>query len=92
MSARETQYAILLTGFRPVILLTLLCAALFLPGLAAIPPTDRDESRFMQASKQLIESGDWVHIRFQDEPRNKKPIGIYSVSYTHLTLPTILRV
>ncbi len=50
---------------------------MFLPGLASIPPTDRDESRFMQASKQMIESGDWVHIRFQDEPRNKKPIGIY---------------
>ena len=25
----------------------------------------------------MIESGDWVHIRFQDESRNKKPIGIY---------------
>lgn len=61
----------------PVVLMTLLCAALFLPGLAAIPPTDRDEARFMQASKQMVESGDWVHIHFQDEPRNKKPIGIY---------------
>ena len=57
--------------------LTLLCAALFLPGLATIPPTDRDESRFMQATKQMVETGDWVHIRFQDEPRNKKPVGIY---------------
>jgi 4-amino-4-deoxy-L-arabinose transferase-like glycosyltransferase len=71
-----------LAGFRPVLLLTLLCAALFLPGLASIPPTDRDESRFMQASKQMIESGDWVHIRFQDESRNKKPIGIYWLQAT----------
>jgi len=62
---------------RSYIFLTLLCAALFLPGLASIPPTDRDESRFMQATKQMLESGDWVHIRFQDEPRNKKPVGIY---------------
>ncbi len=31
----------------------------------------------MQATKQMVESGDWVHIRFQDEPRNKKPVGIY---------------
>ena len=77
MSAPEPQYAKLLTGFLPLLLLTLLCAALFLPGLASIPPTDRDEARFMQASKQMIESGDWVHIHFQDEPRNKKPIGIY---------------
>lgn len=58
-------------------LLTVLCALLFLPGLASIPPTDRDEARFMQATKQILETGDWVHIRFQEEPRNKKPIGIY---------------
>ncbi len=31
----------------------------------------------MQASKQMLESGDWVHINFQAEPRNKKPAGIY---------------
>ncbi|MBY0508913.1 MAG: glycosyltransferase family 39 protein [Rhodospirillaceae bacterium] len=59
------------------LLLTLLCALLYLPGLSAIPPTDRDESRFMQATKQMLETGDWVHIKFQDEPRNKKPAGIY---------------
>ena len=64
-------------AINPYLLLTLLCAVLFLPGLASIPPTDRDESRFMQASKQMLESRDWVHIRFQDEPRNKKPPGIY---------------
>jgi len=71
LSATGTQHV------RPYLLLTLLCAALFLPGLASIPPTDRDEARFMQASKQMLESGDWVHIRFQEEPRNKKPVGIY---------------
>ena len=64
-------------GLNSYIALTVLCAGLFLPGLAAIPPTDRDEARFMQASKQMIETGDWVQIKFQDEPRNKKPAGIY---------------
>jgi 4-amino-4-deoxy-L-arabinose transferase-like glycosyltransferase len=59
------------------LLLTLLCAFVYLPGLSAIPPTDRDESRFMQATKQMVETGDGIHIKFQDEPRNKKPIGIY---------------
>lgn len=58
-------------------MLTLLCALLFLPGLRAIPPTDRDEARFMQATKQMIESGDYINIRFQAEPRNKKPVGIH---------------
>jgi 4-amino-4-deoxy-L-arabinose transferase-like glycosyltransferase len=52
----------------------LLC---FLPGFFSIPPTDRDESRFAQATKQMVESGDYVDIRFQDEVRYKKPVGIY---------------
>jgi len=62
---------------RPYLILTFLCALLYLPGLAAIPPTDRDEARFMQATKQMIETGDYIHIHFQDEPRNKKPAGIH---------------
>ena len=48
-----------------------------LPGLFALPPTDRDESRFAEASAQMLESGDFTNIMFQDEPRYKKPIGIY---------------
>ncbi|MGA3113984.1 MAG: glycosyltransferase family 39 protein [Syntrophobacteraceae bacterium] len=57
--------------------LILICLAFFVPGLFALPPVDRDESRFAQATSQMIETGDFVQIRFQDEPRNKKPIGIY---------------
>jgi 4-amino-4-deoxy-L-arabinose transferase-like glycosyltransferase len=38
---------------------------------------DRDEPRYAQATKQMLESGDFVDIRFQDEARHKKPIGIY---------------
>jgi 4-amino-4-deoxy-L-arabinose transferase-like glycosyltransferase len=58
-------------------LLALLCLALYLPGFADIPPFDRDESRFAQASRQMSVSGDFVDIRFQDEARHKKPVGIY---------------
>jgi 4-amino-4-deoxy-L-arabinose transferase-like glycosyltransferase len=57
--------------------LLLLCLTFFVPGLATLPPTDRDESLFAQASKQMIENGNVVDIRFQDQPRYKKPIGIY---------------
>jgi 4-amino-4-deoxy-L-arabinose transferase-like glycosyltransferase len=60
-----------------VALLVVFCLALYLPGLAAIPPLDRDEARFAQATRQMLESGDFVRIRFQDEARNKKPILIY---------------
>ena len=62
---------------RTYALLILLCLAAFLPGIASLPPLDRDEPRFMQASKQMAGSGDYVDIRFQDESRYKKPIGIY---------------
>jgi len=57
--------------------LILICLVFFVPGLSTLPPVDRDESRFAQASSQMLETGDFIQIRFQDEPRNKKPIGIY---------------
>jgi 4-amino-4-deoxy-L-arabinose transferase-like glycosyltransferase len=57
--------------------LALLCLAAFAPGISALPPTDRDESRFVQATKQMAETGDYLDIRFQEVPRYKKPIGIY---------------
>ena len=49
----------------------------FLPGFFQIPPVDRDEARFAQATKQMLESDQYVDIRFQDEVRYKKPVGIY---------------
>ena len=57
-----------------LLVVALLC---FLPGFFTIPPVDRDEARFAQATKQMVESGDYVDIRFQDEVRYKKPVGIY---------------
>jgi 4-amino-4-deoxy-L-arabinose transferase-like glycosyltransferase len=67
-----------LTGrIGPWLGLIALCLALYLPGLAVLPPVDRDEARFAQASKQMLETGDFVRIRYQDEARNKKPVGIY---------------
>lgn len=49
----------------------------FLPGFFQIPPVDRDEARFAQATKQMLETHEYVDIRFQDEVRYKKPVGIY---------------
>lgn len=62
---------------RACIFLLLLSLAAFLPGFSTLQPLDRDEPRFAQASKQMLESGDFVDIRFQDEARHKKPVGIY---------------
>ncbi|CAA7621628.1 glycosyltransferase family 39 protein [Magnetospirillum sp. UT-4] len=64
-------------GFRPYLLLSLLCLVLYVPGLASLPPLDRDESRFMQATRQMLETGDFIRIQFQDEMRAKKPAGAY---------------
>ncbi|HEY2930139.1 MAG TPA: glycosyltransferase family 39 protein [Acidobacteriota bacterium] len=57
--------------------LAVLCALLYLPGFSSIPPVDRDEARFAQATRQMLETGDFVQIRFQQEHRYKKPAGIH---------------
>lgn len=63
--------------FRAVVFLVLCCIVLFVPGFVTIPAIDRDEARFAQATKQMVESGDFVDIRFQDDVRYKKPVGVY---------------
>ena len=62
---------------RPLLALALLCLTLWTPGVLSLPPLDRDESRFAQSSKQMLESGDLIDIRFGAVPRYKKPVGIY---------------
>src|ERR1700727_1105334 len=62
---------------RPFVLLALLGLLLWLPGVLSLPALDRDESRFAQSSRQMVETGNWVDIRFGQVPRYKKPIGIY---------------
>jgi len=76
MSPTSEQRTIFATGFWPYLILTLFCACLYLPGLASLPPTDRDEGRYVQATKQMLETGDFVNIRFQHHPYHKKPAGI----------------
>ena len=58
-------------------LLVVLTLWMSLPGLSAMPVIDRDEARYAQATVQMIESGDYLNIKFQDRARNKKPAGIY---------------
>ena len=64
------------TGARRLLLVAFSLLA-FLPGFFQIPPVDRDEARFAQATKQMLETREYVDIRFQDEVRYKKPVGIY---------------
>ena len=67
-----TKFNILTLGA----LIFLILAGIF-SGQNSIPPIDRDEARFAQASRQMVQSNDYVNVKFQDEIRAKKPIGIY---------------
>lgn len=62
---------------RIVMVLTFVALCAFLPGLASIPPIDRDEPRYAQATRQMMETGDYIDIRFQNQPRYFQPAGIY---------------
>jgi 4-amino-4-deoxy-L-arabinose transferase-like glycosyltransferase len=58
-------------------LVFVLSLALFLPGIFDMPPMDRDETRFAQATKQMLETQNFTDIRLGDQPRYQKPVGIY---------------
>ncbi len=59
------------------LLLFLFSLLLSASGLASLPPVDRDEARFVQSTRQMVETGDYIDIRLQEATRYKKPIGIY---------------
>ncbi|WP_269714373.1 ArnT family glycosyltransferase [Caulobacter sp. NIBR2454] len=82
----ESRLDALSRGWRAPLLAALIAMIAGLPGLFAVPPLDRDESRFAQATAQMIESGDYVVIRFQDQPRFKKPVGIHWMQAASVTL------
>ncbi|MER8644479.1 glycosyltransferase family 39 protein [Mesorhizobium sp. M1252] len=71
---------------RNYIFLFLFSLVMTASGLASLPPLDRDEPRFVQATKQMTETGDYVDIRFQDASRYQKPIGIYWLQSAAVTL------
>lgn len=73
-------------GARAYVLIALLAIAAALPGAFSVPPLDRDESRFAQATTQMLETGDFVRIREQEHARNKKPIGIYWLQAASVSL------
>lgn len=71
---------------RPIAVLFLVCFVAWFPGFFTLPPLDRDESRFAQATKQMLETGNYVDIRFGEGPRYKKPAGIHWLQ----SIPTAL--
>lgn len=78
-------------------LLALLTFFLALPGRMTLPPLDRDEARYMEATEQMVLSHDYLDIRFQNQPRYLQPAGIYWLeaisvkSAARLFGPSVLR-
>lgn len=64
-------------GWRGYALIALIALTSSLFGATRMPVMDADEARFAQATRQMVESGDYVAIRLQDEARNKKPVGVH---------------
>lgn len=64
-------------GWRGPLIAAFIALIAGLPTLMTLGPLDRDESRFAQATAQMLETGDYVDIRFQEQPRHKKPVGIH---------------
>ncbi|VAW02770.1 4-amino-4-deoxy-L-arabinose transferase and related glycosyltransferases of PMT family [hydrothermal vent metagenome] len=65
------------TQTRHLLLILLFCLLAGGAGLFTMPVLDRDEARYAQATTQMLETGDFVRIQFQEQARNKKPVGIY---------------
>ena len=64
-------------GWKDWLILVALSALVLLPGISSLPPVDRDESRYAVATNQMLETGDYIDIRFQEEQRYLQPAGIY---------------
>ncbi|MEQ8406016.1 MAG: glycosyltransferase family 39 protein [Oceanicaulis sp.] len=65
------------TPLKAALAAALLALIAGLMGVFTLPVLDRDEARYAQATSQMLESGDYVEIRYLDTARNKKPVGIY---------------
>jgi 4-amino-4-deoxy-L-arabinose transferase-like glycosyltransferase len=85
MMTLESRLDVWSRGWRGPLFAALVALIAGLPGLFAMPPLDRDESRFAQATAQMLETDDMVVIKFQDQPRFKKPVGIHWLQAASVT-------
>lgn len=75
-------------------MLFLLCLLFDAPGVFQLPPIDRDESRFAQASRGIAEAGDWEGVLvpvFDDRPRlNKPPLIYWFQAISHRAMESVM--
>src|SRR2546423_11450268 len=60
-----------------IILIILASFAVYVAGNGRVSLWDRDEPRYAQTSRQMVQSGDWVVPHLLDKVRTAKPIFIY---------------
>ncbi len=60
-----------------ILLILLLACTLYFPGIGRIPLFDRDEPRFAQAAREMLNSGNFIVPRFDGVLRPDKPPVIY---------------
>lgn len=61
-------------GYALIALIALMSAQF---GAGRMQVMDADEARFAQATRQMVETGNYISIQLQDEERNRKPIGVH---------------
>ncbi len=67
MTSERTGAAALLIG----------CAALFFWGLGSVPLFDVDEAVFAEATREMLETGDWITPQYNGADRFDKPVLFY---------------
>ncbi|QJE72380.1 hypothetical protein HHL28_04070 [Aerophototrophica crusticola] len=79
-----------LTRLTPIhwALLVLVSLACFLPGFATIPPFDRMRAAMPRPATRCWKPETFVDIRYQEEARHKKPVGIYWMQAASVSLLT----
>lgn len=75
-----------LTSRAAVVAVVLLAGLVYLVGNGSVALWDRDEPRYAQSSRQMVQSGDWVVPRLYDEPRTAKPPLIYWLQASSMTV------
>jgi 4-amino-4-deoxy-L-arabinose transferase-like glycosyltransferase len=73
-------------SLKDLLLLLIAALAILAPGISSLPPVDRDEPRYAVATTQMLQSGDFVDIHYQETPRYLQPAGIYWLQ----SIPTAL--
>jgi 4-amino-4-deoxy-L-arabinose transferase-like glycosyltransferase len=73
-------------SLKDLLLLLLAAVAILAPGISSLPPVDRDEPRYAVATTQMLQSGDFIDIHYQQTRRYLQPAGIYWLQ----SIPTAL--